>query len=91
MRQVKAFEAFARAVPQSATQDIALVYDPFTPRAFLQALIAKMASQNIRLSLTSTSRDEAEAMLASGEADVGIWGAAGDFCRRIFMRRSGRM
>ena len=34
MRQVKAFEAFARAVPQSATQDIALVYDPFTPRAF---------------------------------------------------------
>lgn len=31
-----------------------------------------MASQNIRLSLTSTSRDEAEAMLASGEADVGI-------------------
>ena len=62
----------ARAVPQSATQDIALVYDPFTPRAFLQALIAKMASQNIRLSLTSTSRDEAEAMLASGEADVGI-------------------
>ena len=72
MRQVKAFEAFARAVPQSATQDIALVYDPFTPRAFLQALIAKMASQNIRLSLTSTSRDEAEAMLASGEADIGI-------------------
>lgn len=72
MRQVKAFEAFARAVPESATQDIALVYDPFTPRAFLQALIAQMASQNIRLSLTSASRDEAEAMLASGEADVGI-------------------
>lgn len=34
MRQVKAFEAFARSVPDSATQDIALVYDPFTPRAF---------------------------------------------------------
>ena len=34
MRQVKAFEAFARTVPDSATQDIALVYDPFTPRAF---------------------------------------------------------
>lgn len=45
MRQVKAFEAFARAVPDSATQDIALVYDPFTPRAFLQALIAEMAAQ----------------------------------------------
>ncbi|WP_374939615.1 LysR family transcriptional regulator [Enterobacter cloacae] len=72
MRQVKAFEAFARAVPESATQDIALVYDPFTPRAFLQALIAEMAAQKIRLSLTSASRDEAEALLASGEADLGI-------------------
>ncbi|HCL6947583.1 TPA: LysR family transcriptional regulator [Enterobacter cloacae] len=72
MRQVKAFEAFARAVPDSATQDIALVYDPFTPRAFLQALIAEMAAQKIRLSLTSASRDEAEALLASGEADLGI-------------------
>lgn len=72
MRQVKAFEAFAKAVPESATRDIALVYDPFTPRPFLQALIAKMATQNIRLSLTSASRDEAEAMLASGGADLGI-------------------
>ncbi|KLQ40747.1 LysR family transcriptional regulator [Enterobacter cloacae subsp. dissolvens] len=72
MRQVKAFEAFATAVPESATQDIALVYDPFTPRAFLQALIAEMAAQKIRLSLTSASRDEAEALLASGEADLGI-------------------
>jgi len=72
MRQVKAFEAFARAVPDSAMQDIALVYDPFTPRAFLQALIAEMAAQKIRLSLTSASRDEAEALLASGEADLGI-------------------
>ncbi|WP_394853741.1 LysR substrate-binding domain-containing protein [Enterobacter cloacae] len=72
MRQAKAFEAFARAVPDSAMQDIALVYDPFTPRAFLQALIAEMAAQKIRLSLTSASRDEAEALLASGEADLGI-------------------
>lgn len=72
MRQVKAFEAIATALPESATQDIALVYDPFTPRAFLQALIAEMAAQKIRLSLTSASRDEAEALLASGEADLGI-------------------
>nr|WP_203436382.1 LysR family transcriptional regulator [Enterobacter hormaechei] len=72
MRQVKAFEAFARSVPDSATQDIALVYDPFTPRAFLQALIATMAAKKIRLSLTSASRDEAEAMLANGQADLGI-------------------
>jgi DNA-binding transcriptional LysR family regulator len=72
MRQVKAFEAFARSVPYSATQDIALVYDPFTPRAFLQALIITLAAKKIRLSLTSASRDEAEAMLASGQADLGI-------------------
>lgn len=72
MRQVKAFEAFARSVPDSATQDIALVYDPFTPRAFLQALIATLAAKKIRLSLTSASRDEAEAMLADGQADLGI-------------------
>ena len=72
MRQVKAFEAFARSVQDSATQDIALAYDPFTPRAFLQALIATLAAKKIRLSLTSASRDEAEAMLADGQADLGI-------------------
>lgn len=72
MRQVRAFEAFARAVPESAMQDISLVYDPFTPRAFLQALLAKMATRNVRLSLTCASRDDAEAMLARGAADLGI-------------------
>ena len=72
MRQVRAFEAFARAVPDSAMQDISLVYDPFTPRAFLQALLAKMATRNVRLSLTCASRDDAEAMLACGAADLGI-------------------
>lgn len=72
MRQVRAFEAFARAVPDSAMQDISLVYDPFTPRPFLQALLAKMATRNVRLSLTCASRDDAEAMLARGAADLGI-------------------
>ncbi|WP_431140484.1 LysR family transcriptional regulator [Enterobacter mori] len=72
MRQVRAFEAFARAVPYSAMQDISLVYDPFTPRAFLQALLAKMATRNVRLSLICASRDDAEAMLARGAADLGI-------------------
>ncbi|MFG6062487.1 LysR family transcriptional regulator [Enterobacter ludwigii] len=72
MRQVRAFEAFARAVPDSAMQDISLVYDPFTPRPFLQALLAKMATRNVRLSLTCASRDDAEVMLARGAADLGI-------------------
>lgn len=72
MRQVRAFEAFAREVPNGATQDLSLVYDPFTPRAFLQALIAEMAKRNIRLSLACASRDEAESWLAGGRADIGI-------------------
>jgi DNA-binding transcriptional LysR family regulator len=72
MRQVKAFEAFAKDVPQSATQDLSLVYDPFTPRAFLQALIRNMASRNRRLTLISASRDEAEQMLSRGQADLGV-------------------
>lgn len=72
MRQVRAFEAFARAVPDSAMQDISLVYDPFTPRAFLQVLLAKMVTRNVRLSLTCASRDDAEAMLARGAGDLGI-------------------
>ena len=72
MRQVKAFEAFARAVPNSATQDMTLVYDPFTPRTLLQGLISAMAQRNVRLSLINASRDEAEKLLASGQADLGI-------------------
>lgn len=72
MRQVRAFEAFARKVPNGATQDLSLVYDPFTPRTFLQALIAEMAKRNIRLSLACASRDEAESWLAGGRADIGI-------------------
>ncbi|CAH3693532.1 HTH-type transcriptional activator AllS, partial [Serratia marcescens] len=72
MRQVKAFEAFAKDVPKSAAQEISLVYDPFTPRALLQALIAAMAQRNTRLSLINASRDEAERLLASGQADLGI-------------------
>jgi DNA-binding transcriptional LysR family regulator len=72
MRQVRAFEAFAREVPASPGQGISLVYDPFTPRAFLQTLIADMAKRNIRLSLTCASRDEAESLLAAGRADLGI-------------------
>lgn len=72
MRQVKAFDDFARAVPKSATRNISLVYDPFVPRAFLQTLIGVMAKRGGRLSFISASRDDAEAMLVSGMADLGI-------------------
>ena len=68
MRQVKAFEAFARAVPNSATQDMTLVYDPFTPRTLLQGLISAMAQRNVRLSLINASRDEAARHRSVGDA-----------------------
>ncbi|OXL38155.1 LysR family transcriptional regulator [Enterobacter mori] len=72
MRQVKAFEAFAREVPNGATQDLTLAYDPFTPRTFLHGVIAEMAARKIRLSLICASRDESERLLASGRADLAI-------------------
>jgi DNA-binding transcriptional LysR family regulator len=72
MRQVKAFEAFAREVPQGATQDLTLVYDPFTPRAFLHEVIAEMVARKVRLSLICASRDESERLLTSGRADLAI-------------------
>jgi len=72
MRQVKAFEAFAREIPNGATQKVSLVYDPFIPRSLLQALVATMAQHNTLLSLINASRDEAENLLATGQADLGI-------------------
>lgn len=75
MRQVKAFEAFARSVPDGASQQVTLVYDPFTPRAFLRALIGVMAERGTRLSLIGASRDVAEELLAKGQADLGIFQA----------------
>ncbi|MEH3406838.1 LysR family transcriptional regulator [Enterobacter quasiroggenkampii] len=72
MRQVKAFEAFAREVPHGATHDLTLVYDPFTPRAFLHGVIAEMAARKIRLSLICASRDESERLLANNDADLAI-------------------
>ena len=75
MRQVKAFEAFARNVPDGASQQVTLVYDPFTPRAFLRALIGVMADRGTRLSLIGASRDVAEDLLAKGQADLGIFQA----------------
>lgn len=72
MRQVKAFESFAREIPKCATQEIALVYDPFTPRALLLALIEVMAKRKIRLIPICASRDDAEKRLACGQADLAI-------------------
>ncbi|WP_333495098.1 LysR family transcriptional regulator [Kluyvera sp. CHPC 1.251] len=75
MRQARAFEQFARQVPSTEVQELGIVYDPFTPRRFLQALITQMATRGIRLSLRCTSRAEGEKALASGQADLGFFQA----------------
>ncbi len=72
VRQAHAFEAFAQALPVSRTQQITLVYDPFVPQSFLQALIIECSRAQVRLSLWCASRFEAEEALKSGKADMAI-------------------
>jgi DNA-binding transcriptional LysR family regulator len=72
LRQAQAFEAYARGLPDAVNEEIVLVYDPFVPHAFLQAVIDHMARKNIRFSAWSTTRDEAEAALKNGHAHVAI-------------------
>lgn len=72
VRQAHAFEAFAQALPESRTQQITLVYDPFVTQSFLQALIIECSRAQVRLSLWCASRFEAEEALKSGKADMAI-------------------
>lgn len=75
MRQARAFEQFARQVPTTEGLALSVAYDPFTPRRFLHALIALMATRHIRLSLMSSSREDGERALANGQADLGFFQA----------------
>ncbi|WP_336981134.1 MULTISPECIES: LysR family transcriptional regulator [unclassified Cedecea] len=75
LRQARAFDQFARQVPSTEVQELGVAYDPFTPRRFLKALITRMATRGIRLSLRCTSRAEGEKALASGEVDLGFFQA----------------
>lgn len=72
MRQAQAFESYARGLPVAIEQELVLVYDPFVPLAFLQAVISEMAQKNIRFSAWSATRDQAEAALKNGLADIAI-------------------
>lgn len=72
VRQAHAFEAFAQTLPASRTQQITLVYDPFVPQSFLQALISECSRAQVQLSLWCASRFEAESALKSGKADMAI-------------------
>lgn len=75
IRQARAFEQFAHQVPATDVQSLEVMYDPFTPRAFLRAMIVQMAKRNVRLSLTCTTREQGESALAAGQADLGFFQA----------------
>ncbi len=72
LRQAQAFESFAQTLPQTAWQELRLVYDPFVPREFLCLLADTLARRQIRLSCWSASRREAEQALSDGVADMAI-------------------
>lgn len=72
MRQAQAFDAAARHVRDDIAGEIALAYDPFVPQPFLCRLIAALAESHIRVSAWSASREEAEAALASGAAQLAL-------------------
>ncbi|MBR8247424.1 LysR family transcriptional regulator [Burkholderia cenocepacia] len=72
LRQAQAFGAAAKGVPSGIADAIRIAYDPFVPRTLLHALIDDLAASGIDVSTWSASRDEAEAALVSGAAQVAI-------------------
>ncbi|RJT43348.1 LysR family transcriptional regulator [Rahnella woolbedingensis] len=72
MRQAQAFEFYAQSLPQSGQQELVMVYDPFVSQAFIDAVIVMMAEKGIRFSAWSASREEAEAALKAGTAQVAV-------------------
>ncbi|WP_321798352.1 LysR family transcriptional regulator [Caballeronia sp. J97] len=72
LRQAQAFGAAARNIPNEITDEIGIVYDPFVPRPYVHALIDRLASLGIRVSAWSGTRQEAEAALVAGTAQLAI-------------------
>lgn len=72
LRQAQAFGAAARDIPNEITDEISVVYDPFVPRPYVHALVDRLASLGIRLSAWSGSREEAEAALVAGTAQLAV-------------------
>lgn len=72
LRQAQAFSIAAREIPNEITDEISVVYDPFVPRPYVHALLDRLASLEIRLSAWSGSREEVEAALVAGTAQLGV-------------------
>ncbi len=72
MRQAQAFEFYAQSLPQPDQQELVMVYDPFVSQAFIDAVIVMMSKEGIRFSAWSASREEAEAALTAGTAQIAV-------------------
>ena len=72
LRQAQAFESYAESLSEGEQRELVMVYDPFVPPAFIEAVIAVMAKKGIRFSAWSASREEAEAALKSGSAQIAV-------------------
>jgi DNA-binding transcriptional LysR family regulator len=72
LRQAQAFESYAQSLPDAERQELVMVYDPFVSPAFIEAVIVEMAKKGLCFSAWSASREEAEAALKSGKAQVAV-------------------
>ncbi|GBU13662.1 LysR family transcriptional regulator [Enterobacterales bacterium] len=72
LRQAQAFEFYAQSIPETDQQEVVMVYDPFVSQTFIEAVIVAMAKKGVRFSAWSASREEAEAALKNGSAQLAV-------------------
>lgn len=72
LRQARAFEHYVQSLPEDDQREIVLVYDPFIAPSFIEAVTRAMSDRGIRFSAWSASREEAEAALTSGRAQIAL-------------------
>ncbi len=72
LRQALAFEGYARSLHAPEQQELTMVYDPFIPAGVIGAITALMSEKEVRFSAWSGSRQEAEAALKQGEAQLAL-------------------
>lgn len=76
LHEANIFDQLAMQMPKELKQTITLCYDCFIPFSFITKLIELCEQKHIKLNLLNIERPQAEKMLLSGEADVGIYPAA---------------
>ncbi len=72
LRQARAFESYAQSLRGTQQRELVMVYDPFIPAGLTEAITTVMSEQGIRFSAWSGSRQEAEAALSQGSAQLAL-------------------